>query len=804
MMQQTGYENMSDDELARLLAGQFQPTDAQTGQPLPEAQAQAYQQLNAAGGLDPRQPPGSARFPKAQGSPQDVPGAGEFYVTPQGLVQQQPQNDVDNVMDAITGGVRAFARGVPALGAFADEANAATAATVAPFMEPMLRNAPGMVQQLAGYDPNMEIGDAGDWQARYDAAKSLQTLTDQQYDQENPVLSPSLQVGGAIGGTIAGLRVLSPLSTAAVGADAGLLMRSGAAAVEGAGLGAIHGYGSGQGSWTDPSRLKGAGGGAVLGGLAGGTFPVAAHAAGQGWRATGGRVIDAIRGERAVQGGASAEAERIARALRGDAPAAERATMEGQMATAMQPELRARASEVDDAYVRIAKALERGKTTPGEAIARVEALGPHGVLADVSPAAQDLMRAAINRPGKGSTIAEANLSPRQRGVFNKDTGEYDVRPSSLRITDEAAEGLGVGGRGYNETADALLATRKATAGPAYAKAYQAPPADLGEFRDFAGSPLFKKAYERARSISEKEFVTLPDGTEVIQPLPQRLTSNATLDWRTLDLMKQGLDDLIKEGKVQGIGVNEQGAIKGYLQRFVAKLDGLNPDYKVARETFAGPTAMRDALEEGRALLREDAYTIGKRLGEMTPSEQEMVRLGALQELQTKLGNANVTFDAANQAGLLKPNQLARFKELFPTREAFSKFITTLENEKAMFSTNQAAFGNSTTAKQILNVMEPSDPQLEGAGLALTGVAQGGNPLALIQAIRRMGMESPMSEPVAETIASVLTNPDKARLAEVLRNMEAAGVRGAAQDVIRRMQGTGAAQAASGMANQPRN
>lgn len=801
----TGFENLSDEELDRLLqSGQFAPVNAQTGQPLAEAQASTYRQLGQVGGLDPNAAPGSARMPRAQMRAQDQPPPGEFYVTPDGKVVQAPKaSPIDRALENVNLGVRAGAGAVPFLGAYTDEANAATAATLAPMLEPALRNAPGWAQRAVGYDPSMEIGQLPTWQARYDASKGMQRLVDDAFDERHPIASGAAKVAGAVGGTLAGLELLTPLSGAAAGADAGLLMRSGAAGVEGATLGSLDGYGRGEGAWDDPSRLKGAGGGALIGGALGAAAPVAFHVGGQAWRATGGRAVDAMRGRRLVQGGDNANAEALAEAVRA-APerSVTRTPAEANLAVSGQPELSARASDVDDAWRRIAQAMSRGRITPDEAVSRTESLGPFGVLADVSPATQDLLRAAVNRPGKGATIASQNLRPRQEGVFNKATGEYDIRPSSLRIVDQAAEGLGVGGRGYHETGDAILSARKAASGPAYDKAYEAPPVDIGEFRDFVSSPLFKQAYGRAVKISEKEFVTLPDGSEVIQPLPRKWTDNEALDWRTLDLMKQGLDDLVKEGKVQGIGANEQGAIKGYLSRFVSKLDTLNPDYRAAREAFSGPTSMLEALEEGRAMLREDAYTIGKRLGEMTPAEQEMVRLGSLQELQNKLGNANVTFDAANQAGLLKPNQLARFRELFPSREAFSDFITTLENERAMFGTNTAAFGNSTTAKQILNVMEPSDPQLEGAGQALTGVAQA-NPMALIQAIRRMGMESPMRESVAETIASALTNVDKRFLPEAGERMRAAAEDNARRAMIRRLQATGAAQSGASV-NRPGN
>ncbi|RAK51191.1 hypothetical protein [Phenylobacterium soli] len=803
----TDLSKLSDQELMALLNGgqAVQPTNAQTGEPLNPAQSQTYQQLAATGGLDPQAAPGSARLPKAQINPGDFPDQGQFFVDTQGKVQQVPNSTVGDIGSSVTDRVRAVARGVPVLGAFADEANAATAALLAPALEPALRKAPALVQALMQYDPRQEIGNLPTFGERYKAAENLQRYRDQTFDEAHPKESTAEQIGGGLAGTVAMLPALAPASrivesAAPIGSTPGLLPRIAAGAVEGGAIGGLHGYGMGEGGASDPSRIRGAEAGGLFGGAAGAALPLVSNVAGTAWRATGGRLVDAVRGGRVVQTPAQAEAERLASILRGENPKAsdmkpDRGDLESALVTAQRSDLTTPASEVDDAYMRLARAAERQKMTPEEMAAAVRNIGPFGTLADTGEAARDLLRAAINRPGRGATIAQENLTPRQNGVFDPDTGTWLVRPSSLRISDQAQTGLGLGGKDYYGELDSILAARKAQAGPAYAKAYQAPPVDVGQLPEFSGTKLFNDAYARARGISEKEFVKLPDGSEAIQPLPEKMPN--TLDWRTLDLMKQGLDDLVKEGKVQGIGANEQGAIKGYLSRFVGKLDGLNPDYKAARDAFAGPTAMKDALEEGRGLLSEDVPVMSAALDARPESERQMMRLGALQALQTKLGNANVTYDAANQAGLLKPNQLARFKALFPDAKSFADFYRAMQAEKTMHGTNAAAFGNSTTARQILNAMEPSDPQLEGVAQAIPAAA-GMNPIALVRAIHRMGMESPMPEGSAETIASVLSSHNAEDLPMVVKRMNAAQRAAYVSDVLRRSMGTGAGQAAAGL------
>jgi hypothetical protein len=802
-MTEPDYDKLSDQELMALLnSGQpVQPTNAETGQPLNPAQTQTYQQLGAAGGIDPQAEPGSARLPKAQINPGDIPDQGQFFVDTKGRVQQVPQSTVGDIGSSVTDRVRAFARGVPVLGSLADEANAATAATLAPAMEPALRKAPAVVQAILGYDPRQEISGAGDWGQRYKAAENLQRFRDQTFDQAHPYESPIEQVGGGVAGTVAMLPALA-VATNAAGPEAGLLMRSGTGALEGGTIGAVHGYGSGYGDLSDPSRIRGAEAGALFGAGGGAALPVATRVAGIGWNATGGKLVDAIRGSKTVQTPLSAEAERIAKVIADENPQAsamrpDRSDLESALVAANRSDLTIPASHVDDAYVRLARAADRQKMTPQEVADAARTVGPFGTFADTGEAMRDLLRASINRPGRGATIAEENLTPRQNGVFDPDTGEWLVRPSSARITDQAQAGLGLEGKDYYGEMDNLLAARKAAADPLYAKMQQAPPVDVANLQEFTASPDFKSAYDRARAISQREFVTQPDGTRAIVPLPEEVPGQ--LDWRTLDLMKQGLDDLVSEGKLQGIGANANNAVKGYRNAFRDKLDSLNPDYKAARDAFAGPTAMKDALEEGRGLLNEDAPLVAADLAKRSESERQMMRLGALQALQTKLGNANVTYDAASQAGLLKPNQLARFKALFPDQQSFADFYRTMQAEKTMFGTNKAAFGNSTTAKQLLNVMEPSDPQLEGVAQAVPA-AMGLNPIALVRAIHRMGMESPMREGVAETIASILSSHNAEQFPDVVRRMTEAQRAAYVSDVIRKSMGADAGQIAGRMTN----
>lgn len=755
---------LSDQELMALIG---QPNQAQPATP-----QQAPVQQAPSDGLGPYQQP----VPVQQQSLPDI--------------SQPREQGGEDFLDGLDKRVRALARGVPVAGAAADEANAAILAGVAPYVEPLIKNTPL-------YDPKSAIGDLPSYGDRYDAALNLQRFRDDQYDTAHPVESNILKGVGLVGGALAGARALTPLSSA-LPATAGLLPRVGAGLLEGGAIGGAQGYAEGQGDWTDPSRLAGATKGGVVGGVVGGALPVGLAAGGALWRNTGQKAIDAVR---QALPGAKTESQALAEAIKGTAPA--EAPITGNAAPDLTEAVSSAAkpvapSQQADAYSRLAQALERQRQTPEEMAARVSGLGPNAMIADTGDAVRTLGRDAFNRPSGAEDIIRKALEARQRGVMVD--GEFTAQPSSMRILDAASEGLGVNGKDFYSEADNLLASRKAAAQPAYQAAYQAPPVDIGELRDFAGTPLFRQAYQRARGISEKEFVTLPDGSEGIMPLSERFTNNEALDWRTLDLMKQGLDDLVKEGRVQGIGANEQGAIKRYAGKFVEKLDSLNPAYKSAREAFAGPTAMMDALDAGRSALTEDAPVLSKALKDMSPGEQDAYRLGAFQALKDKLGNADVTFDAARRAGVLKPNQLERFKELFPDRQKFADFVNLMSNEQQMFQTRTALMGNSTTAKQLAAMAEndagPIEQMAQGAVDLKTG-----NVLGIIRALGRAGGQPKMSPATAESLASILTNTDQSQLPIVVQHLTEAQKRRALAEAVRAGT-TAGAEAGAASAAQP--
>lgn len=957
----TDLSKLSDAEIMALVnaGGNVQPIDAASGEALPEAQAQTYRQLNAVGGIDPGAPGGSARLPLAQRDPADTPDPGMFYVATDGRVMQAPKAGVPTMVDNV---MRSTARGVPLLGNWADEGSAAVNAAVAPAVEPLLRGLENLGVPTP-YDDAFRLDEGKTFGDRYATALSLQKLRDEGFDNAYPTTSNTAKGVGTVGGIVAGALAtpfLAPASTAA-GAEAGLLTRMGAGAIDGGILGGIQGAGTGYGDITDPSRAKAAGLEGAIGAAGGGAFPWVARGLGNAWNATGGKVLARAleRGRAGPDVPAAVDEAAVAR-LTGGTPGMPAGLAEGPdrelidiLATlkAAPPAPTVPAEASADAYARIARAARRQGQTPQELADAVTALGNRGVLADTGQSMQDLTRAAMNRPSGAEDIVRGNLDLRQMGV--REGGTYTARPSSLRIVDEAAAGLGANERSYLGNFDALNKIQKEAADPLYAQVREIGATDSVRLRDLERRPSVQKAKARAYRLAKEDgrnpedlalvsvespdnwVSTLPpedqavlqakgvvlkrapskansqgrsltkfiadnggirdDGGELraldgelwhkskayqkkligeadgadgwgmkaweagyFPELAERPTERQLLDAiademrgkprytrgldeqlmdrlnrrdeaeemlyrggpeagprpedytgrpmptdepvleavptaETWDYIKRGLDDELETYRNKTTGelvLNDEGrAVQRTLQELRGELVKLNPVYGEALKAYSGPAAMKDALEAGRGAFRETGEGLQRKLADMTTGEREMYRAGALQGLREKLGNADVTYNAAQRAGILKPNQLERFKELFPSEAAFSKFVQTLDQEAAMFRTRSGLYNVSSTAKQLANAGEDSPDMLSEAVGAAVNLKTGGLP-AMVRALAKWGSEPKMSEATAEQIAAILTTLDQTKLPGVVTKLDTAAAQTRLLEALRQSGATG--------------
>ncbi|UVC09851.1 hypothetical protein IHQ71_04350 [Rhizobium sp. TH2] len=262
--------------------------------------------------------------------------------------------------------VRTMGRGVLGVGSYLDEADAATNATLAPVVDPLL---PDSYQKL----PQETWGD------RYDKALEIQRGKDKTFDEENPATSTGLKIGG---GVLSGLGLLKAAPVAGqyvlgnMGrTTAGKVIASTAA---GAGAGAVQGFGAGEGNAEN--RAKQSAEEMVIGGILGGAVVP----------------ISALASKGIKLGKEYFTRQKVADALSG---------INRDAAKYVEKEL------ADPAKVAMQKA-------------ELDKLGPEAMLADVSPDWLGVARGASTRPGTRDDIVNA-LMDRSKAA-NTRLGE-DVR-----------------------------------------------------------------------------------------------------------------------------------------------------------------------------------------------------------------------------------------------------------------------------------------------------------------------------------------------------------------------------------------
>lgn len=475
----------------------------------------------------------------------------------------------------------------------------------------------------------------------YTAARDKARSEEKQFRHENPgtALATDMAVGLAI-----------PAGSAAKTAQTvGVLPTIGKYAATGAGLGAVSGAGNAEGDLGD--RAAGALGGGIAGGVVGAALPAIASGVAGAAKMASRPIMDRI-GE-------------------GPAKALDRKIVQG---------------------------FERDGKTIDQVSARLKTLGPEATIADAAgPNTVGLVENLANEPGVGQQMANRVLMGRQRGAGG-------------RVTDAAGRELG--DAGFHETLDALNVAQRDAATPLYEKALS---------RDFVWNDdlatLLKRPsiggsgghHDMAPSALKQAIKTARE--EGIDPNGLGLSLNEAGDvvftkvpsMRTMDYIKRGLDDVLEAyrdkttGKLvldgHGRAVNETRA------KLVSALDELNPDYKAARDAWAGPAQIKDAMAMGRSFAKPDSEVTQKIVSGLSSSEKEGFLLGVRQAIADMVDRTGVTADATRKL-IGTPKMQKALQAAFPDTASYRRFMSDLLREAAFNRTKNQVLGNSATARRL--------------------------------------------------------------------------------------------------------
>lgn len=383
---------------------------------------------------------------------------------------------------------------------------------------------------------------------------------------------------------------------------------------------------------------------------------------------------------------------------------------------------------------KVLSAMERDAIAPADLSTRLSAAGPDAMIADIGPNLTQQAATIAASPGKGQQTIRGAVEARNAGA-------------SDRITDAVDSAMG-GRVNVGQLERDIIARRSQAATPLYDQAYRTPLPAIVEVQEVLSTPAGKMAAARAAKLSQNEGIPF-DPNSV----------------RGVDLIKRTLDDVVSMGQHAGRN-NEARIIGGLRDKLVSAVDKHVPEYAMARDAFAGESAIKDALTSGRALFK-DALTpeqISDTLSRMTTSERDAFLQGARSSIQSVMGTARN--DAAAVRALFKKGFNAEKIEIVLGKPEADQLLKHVGFETTAANTSHRVIGNSETAARVAG-RDDLSPSSGGLGIrdsfaagGLMGAARGAGLKLVDRAIDavRSGRQKEIEGAMADILT--MTGPDR--------------------------------------------
>lgn len=552
------------------------------------------------------------------------------------------------------------------------------------------------------------------WKNRYNENLESVRAKHKAFSKENPVASTGAEIAGSI---------VSAIPLAGAGAAGRVLAPSvgrtmlgtmARGAAAGATGGAIAGFGSGEGGFEN--RVGNAVIPAVVGGVVGAAAPPLVNMASRGF----GKVADAT-------------------GLRNNTRAAYRQTLRaiGRDQAAGGPGLddiqRATAANVGDNY--------RPEMLPDIAGENVK------TLASV----------ATRTPGQAAQAGSAAIQKR-------------VAEQAGRVSDDVAR-LVSPKSDFAGTVDGLLEQRAKDAKPAYEAAFQ-------NSRPVEVNPILAEIDEALKTAKGGIKAALQNARSLF------LNADGAVDTTLAGLhqTKMAMDDLIAARGDTSLGRTAKRQVIDIQNKLLAAMDDASTVngtslYKDARGLYAGPSKALDALEMGRAVLREDADVTAREIAAMTPNEKEFFLAGVARGIRDRLGGVGDNRNAvASVWG--KPSLRDKLKAAFPDEASFKQFGALMDREMRMAETGNLINPRVGSHTQKLQAAE-RDMEIDPT--VINDLRQGQPGKALAGGITRFftnpptqGMNSATADELARILYSTSQQENMQTLARLAREASRPG------------------------------
>jgi len=462
------------------------------------------------------------------------------------------------------------------------------------------------------------------------------------------------------------------------------------------------------------------------------------------------------------------------------------------------------------------------------------------MIGDTTDSLQRLSGTVYRQGGKGAEDIKGALDRRQRGVDNPYAPRDNATPQGQleRILDDVERVLQIkSSKSARRTERELLAEQKAIGDDLYKKArdqseefdltptldgmsmktldYPLPfQAKLREAIDLFTQPANPKAaereqavFERMRRLQEDEDLRLSRARSdaeierisedyaikqqrAMEDLNRIRFQNSVLesrrfpvtDVKRFDAAKQALDDVIEkaEGNLQRELTQFKHDLLARVHEYDAKgMPTKNKIYQDARDTWGSRAENRNAIDLGRAALREGSEVTAEQFRELTKGQHKLFRIGLRESIyKDRLGSKSPGDDVTKV--FQKRNVQDLMSEVIPqprsTKSDYydrpERFGEVLRREARMVQHRNQTLGNSSTpqrtgddAEYAANAMGELWNRFRGSP-TLTNMAFE----AVSSVLRRV---TAYRQDVADAMARRLMSSDPAEQVKYLREIEAA-------------------------------
>jgi hypothetical protein len=384
------------------------------------------------------------------------------------------------------------------------------------------------------------------------------------------------------------------------------------------------------------------------------------------------------------------------------------------------------------ADIAIVRALEKDGMTPDQALAKMQAMTRGEItLADLGENTAALLRRATAAPSPARALGKSELATR----------EIERIP---RVSEDLRTLMSGSKDFYTDVLD-LIKKRADDADPLYNAAWSSGTAfspttapDIARLRNL---PSFQEAMKGGAKRMADLGIDISDPKNTLRGLHET---------------KLALDDMIEKAMTSDRGANQARTLIGMKERLLADMEKASPEYRIARQAFAGDSELLTAMKEGQRIYALPEMDMRKLIDRFkdSPSEYDAFRAGISQAMLEKLRTAGPTADPMKS--ILSRDAEQKLRRAFRDDAAFDEFKSRLLQERIMLQTEKSGFRRTPVDTDL-------DQGAGGVGAAANLVA--GRPFtAAGEALRAqfpnmMGMPPRIAQPTTEKLLTPTAKVD---------------------------------------------